>query len=379
MKRRTVLLLAALLNGFIAMPAFADGTTLGEVSQAANRSGDYSRQALVSVFGNVVNNPLATGGAGGGDTILASIFQVTNGGLLVVVPSSPVMCGSRSCRKRRIPAWYTERTRAPCGAGPARVGLASLVPTANGWGLAQLLMLWAASVMGVGLANMGTDAAIQSFSDGKGMVLQPAMPSTIQLARDLYQANLCMHAYNASLAMVGANGGFPPDQKEYVQIASGPQGLVLRNTIGTKYCGGADIDASKLTTQDQSTSWFSGGTIDTTALYQAHLHALSAMESALSPPAQAFVNAVIDQQNERQCRDPDAEVAIQSAAQQYEATIQSQAATTAGNIGSLAGQLSTSIKEGGGGRWARGIRRSRRPIASSPMRFRPSRTCTKSR
>ncbi|WP_258179228.1 hypothetical protein [Burkholderia multivorans] len=72
MKRRTVLLLAALLNGFIAMPAFADGTTLGEVSQAANRSGDYSRQALVSVFGNVVNNPLATGGAGGGDTILAS-------------------------------------------------------------------------------------------------------------------------------------------------------------------------------------------------------------------------------------------------------------------------------------------------------------------
>lgn len=56
----------------------------GEISQAAQRSGDKSRQALVAMYGNVVNNPLATGSAGGGDTILASLFQVTNGALLVI-------------------------------------------------------------------------------------------------------------------------------------------------------------------------------------------------------------------------------------------------------------------------------------------------------
>ncbi|WP_235217283.1 hypothetical protein [Burkholderia multivorans] len=121
----------------------------------------------------------------------------------------------------------------------------------------------------------------------------------------------------------------------------------MRNPVGTKYCGGADIDASKLTQQDLSTNWFSGGTIDTTTLYQAHLQALKAMENALSPAAAAFVQAVIDQQTNVGAVIPDAEVAIQSAAQQYEATIQSQAATTTGNIGNLAGQLSTSIKEGG--------------------------------
>lgn len=347
MKRRAALFLAAALTGFVALPAFADGTSLGEISQAASRSGDLSRQALVGVFGNVVNNPLATGGAGGGDTILASLFQVTNGGLLVV--GAFFACYTwfkKLSQAAHSGAIYGENKGTMWG--PIRLvwGLASLVPTANGWALSQLLMLWAASIMGVGIANMGTDAAIQAFSDGKGMVLQPAMPSTIQLARDLYQANLCMHSYNASLAMVGANGGLPPDQKEYVQITSGTQGLVMRNPNGTKYCGGADIDASKLTPQDQSTNWF-GGTIDTTALFQAHLHALKAMENTLSPAAAAFVQAVIDQQTNAGTVIPDAEVAIQSAAQQYEATIQSQAATTTGNISSLASQLSSSIKEAG--------------------------------
>ncbi|RQZ11910.1 hypothetical protein DIE15_24735 [Burkholderia sp. Bp9031] len=347
MKRKAALFIAALLNGLVTLPAFAQSTSLGEITQAAQRSGDLSRQALVGVFGNVVNNPLATGGAGGGDTIFASLFQVMNGGLLVV--GAFFACYTwfkKLSQAAHSGAVYGENKGTMWG--PIRLvwGLASLVPTANGWALSQLLMLWAASIMGVGIANMGTDAAIQAFSDGKGMVVQPAMPSTIQLARDLYQANLCMHAYNASLSMVAANGGFPPDQKEYVQITSGTQGLVLRNPIGTKYCGGADIDTSKLTPQDQSTNWFSG-TIDTTTLYQAHLQALGNMETALSPAAQAFVNAVIDQQTNASAILPDAEVAIQSAAQQYEATIQSQAATSTGNISSLAGQLSSSIKEAG--------------------------------
>ena len=47
--------------------AWADSTTLGEISEAAKRSGDKSREALVSIYGQVVNNPLASAG-GSGDT-----------------------------------------------------------------------------------------------------------------------------------------------------------------------------------------------------------------------------------------------------------------------------------------------------------------------
>ncbi|HGO6081625.1 TPA: DotA/TraY family protein [Burkholderia cenocepacia] len=347
MKRSTALFLAALVS-LVTPATYAQSTSLGEITQAAQRSGDISRQVLVGIFGNVVNNPLATGGAGGGDTILASIFQVANGGLLVV----GAFFACYVWFKKLSQAAHSGAVYGPDKGtlwGPVRLvwGLASLVPTANGWALSQLLMLWAASLMGVGLANLGTDAAIQAFSDGKGMVLQPAMPSTIQLSRDLYQANLCMHSYNAGLAMVAANGGSPVDQSEYVQVTSSTQGMMLRNKTGTKICGGADIDASQLTPQDQSTNWFSGGTIDTSTLYQAHVQALAAMENTLSPAAQAFVNGVINQQSDASVILPDAEVAIQSAAQAYEAKLQSQAATTTGNISALAGQLSSSIQEAG--------------------------------
>ncbi|MCO1374703.1 DotA/TraY family protein (plasmid) [Burkholderia multivorans] len=350
MKRnKAALFVAAILNGLVALPALAQTTSLGQITQAAQRSGDLSRQAMVSVFGNVVNNPLATGGAGGGDTILASLFQVTNGGLLVV----GAFFACYTWFKKLSQAAHSGSVYGPDRGtmwGPIRLvwGLASLVPTANGWAMSQLLMLWAASIMGIGIANMGTDAAIQAFNDGKGMVLQPAMPSTINLSRDLYQANLCMHTWNAGLAALAAGSGAAVDPKEYVQLTYSSQGFVLRNQRNTKFCGGADIDAANLTPQNQSTNWFSG-TIDTTALYQAHLQALKSMESVLSPAAQAFVNAVTLWQTagDGSVTIPDAEVAIQSAAQSYEATVQAQAATTTGNISSLASQLSTSIKDAG--------------------------------
>ena len=68
----------------VSVPArAADGTTISEIAAAAKRTGDKSREALVSIYGNVVNNPLA-GGDTSGDTILASIFSVFNGALLVV-------------------------------------------------------------------------------------------------------------------------------------------------------------------------------------------------------------------------------------------------------------------------------------------------------
>ncbi|CAG9258615.1 Membrane protein [Burkholderia cepacia] len=344
MKRSALLrLLGAATTWAAALPAFADNMTLGEISQAAARSGDKSRQALITIYGNVVNNPLATGGAGGSDTILAGIFQVANGALLVIGALFACYVMFRKVSQTAHDGAVFDREKHAMW-GPIRIvwGLAALVPTANGWSLSQLLMLWSASVMGIGVANIGVDAAVAAFNDGKGMVLQPVMPSTNALAHKIFEIELCRHGLNASLAMASSGGGLLPEDS-YMQTQATDTGFVLANK--SFVCGGANVDPD-LESQPSSTSWFSS-TIDVAEVRRAHLQALSSMEKSLSESARQFVNAVTIRTTSGGSTLPDAEIAIQSAAQQYENTVNSMAATKQGNIGELANQLSSSIKEGG--------------------------------
>ncbi|KML04093.1 MULTISPECIES: DotA/TraY family protein [Burkholderia] len=344
MKRSALLrLLGAAAAWAAALPAFADNMTLGEISQAAARSGDKSRQALITIYGNVVNNPLATGGAGGSDTILAGIFQVANGALLVIGAFFACYVMFRKVSQTAHDGAVFDREKHTMW-GPIRIvwGLAALVPTANGWSLSQLLMLWSASVMGIGVANIGVDAAVAAFNDGKGMVLQPVMPSTNALAHKIFEIELCRHGLNASLAMASSGGGLLPEDS-YMQTQATDTGFLLANK--SFVCGGANVDPD-LASQPSSTSWFSS-TIDVAEVRRAHLQALSSMEKSLSESARQFVNAVTIRTTSGGSTLPDAEIAIQSAAQQYENTVNSMAATKQGNIGELASQLSSSIKEGG--------------------------------
>lgn len=338
---------ASVLLLLMAMPAGAeDGTSLSAIADAARRSGDKSRQALVSIFGDIVNNPLAAAG-GGSDTVLASLFQMTNGAFLVIG-------GLFACY-----VWWRKLTQvAHDGSvfskggttwwGPIRIvwGIATLVPTPNGWALCQLLMLWGASVLGVGIANLGTDAAVTALSDGKGMIIQPAMPDTVALARSVFEADLCMHSMNAGQAMSGASGGLQFGN-EYVQQYSTPGGFILRSASRGKVCGGAEIDAKRLQQQPQSTNWVDFSAFDTTAIYKAHASALASMQQSLSKEALDFVNASVRQLDGTEAPLPVAGAAIQRAAVQYETSVNREAGTKAGDIGRLAGKLSESIRTGG--------------------------------
>ncbi|WP_164558083.1 DotA/TraY family protein [Massilia atriviolacea] len=330
----------------VSVPALAgDGSSLSAIGEAAKRSGDKSRQALVSIFGDVVNNPLAIAG-GGSDTILANLFQVTNAGLLVIGgifacyvwwhQLSQVAHEGTVFGKSQTTMW-----------GPVRLvwGIASLVPTANGWALSQLLMLWAASLFGVGIANLGTDAAVAAFNNGKGMIVQPAMPDTVSLARSVLEADLCMHSMNAGQALAVANGGFSY-AGEYVQQFSTASGFILRSPSQGKICGGAGLDAKLLEATPQGVQWF-GSSIDTSPIYRAHLTALNRMQQFLSQEALAFVNASMSQLNGMDTQLPDMSIAIQRAALAYEASVNQEAGLKAGSIGDLAAKLSDRIKDGG--------------------------------
>lgn len=322
--------------------AWADSTTLGEISEAAKRSGDKSREALVSIYGQVVNNPLASAG-GSGDTILANIFQVFNSALLVVGAMWACYIVFRKLTRTAHDGSIFDRQQSSSW-GPVRLvwGVVSLVPTANGWSLSQLLMLWSASVMGVGVANLGVDAAISSFEDGQSMVVQPVMPSTAALAHSVYEANLCLHGINAGIAQAQASGGLVIPGG-YIQQTATNKGFILKNN--SFVCGGADISGD-LTAQPASTNIISG-TIDVADIRQAHLDALKAMQASLSQSAQSFVNASVQRASGSKTALPDSEYAIQIAAQTYENSVNKVAGTKQGDIKRLAQELSSNISKSG--------------------------------
>jgi conjugal transfer/type IV secretion protein DotA/TraY len=331
--------------------AWAQGMTLGEISAAAKSTTDLSRQALIGIFGQVVNDPLANGASGGGDTILARIFQIGNAALLSVA----LVIGGWMAFKKVSGAAHDgtvfEQGKATLW-GPIRaiLAIASLAPTANGWSICQLLMLWAASIMGVGTANLATRAATDALTNGQTMVVQPVMPSTVELARNLYQANLCMYAVNQGLDLEHAQGGWVMPNY-YIQPHDTQTGMIFRSS--TYVCGGANVtDALESANQvKDNTGWFSSN-IDVSDIKKAHLEALRAMQKVLYPGAQDFARKVAAKMQNGAVRLPNAEVAILSGAQRYEEIVTARASTKNSQIAALSSQIADSLKTQGW--WALG-------------------------
>lgn len=354
LSKRTLqlLLILPIMGSLITVgTAWAQGMTLGEISAAAKSTTDLSRQALIGIFGQVVNDPLANGGSGGGDTILARIFQIGNAALLSVA----LIIGGWMAFKKVSGAAHDgtvfEQGKATLW-GPIRALLAIglLVPTANGWSICQLLMLWAASIMGVGTANLATRAATDAVTNGQTMVVQPAMPSTVELARNLYQANLCMHAVNQGFDDERASGG-SVRPSYYIQSYDTPTGMIFRSS--TYVCGGANV-TDALENADpvkDNTGWFSPN-IDVSDIKKAHLEALRAMQKVLYPGAQDFVRKIAAKMHTGAVRLPNAEIAILSGAQRYEEIVTARASTKNSQMAALSSQIADSLKTQGW--WALG-------------------------
>ncbi|WP_257213108.1 hypothetical protein [Erwinia amylovora] len=71
---------AAVLLYAASCPALADGVNYQTISDAAQKTGDLSRQALVMIFGDVVITPFQPGQP----TLIGSLFALLNGVLCSV-------------------------------------------------------------------------------------------------------------------------------------------------------------------------------------------------------------------------------------------------------------------------------------------------------
>ena len=323
---------------FLSENAFA--TSMQDISNAAMRTTDKSREALIAIFGDVVTNPLANG-SGGNNSILSEIFKVSNSCLLVIGGFLALYIMFKKLVTTAHDGNLFEKQQHTLWS-PIRilVGLLSLVPTVNGWSLSQLLMLWGASVMGVGIANLGTDAAITALNDGKSMVVKPIMPSTQELAQDIFEMNLCLHAINTGVATAEKQGGLV-SQKSFIQQKSTPKGFILKNT--SYVCGGASVSSDL--EQENLTQWLTPD-ISVGDIRRAHLEALFQMQRSLNDSAKKFVQAVLERKKNN-TPIPIAASYIQSSAHEYENKIISVIGNKQGNISELASKISDSIKKSG--------------------------------
>ncbi|CAI1229674.1 Uncharacterised protein [Serratia quinivorans] len=334
MKAIRKLMAGALLCLFTAS-AWADtAVSFDTIEQAAKRSSDLSRQILVMIFGDVVTNPLSTE-----SSMIGQLFFVFNGIVMAIAVVWFLLVTVKHLVQAGQHGKIFNQGSSMVGPVTTTAGFLTLVPTVSGWSLAQLIFLWAASTMGIGSANVGTDRIVDLLEEGYSLVVQPIAPQTVSAARAIYEMNLCMYGVNTELNSMYqqyGQGGTP-----LMSIKSLPDGFEIGN--GSALCGSARLPESLA---DQTTSWLFPVPVNTDSIINAQRSAMNEMQNTLSQGASQFVSALVNKQVNGSGALPDAETDIQKAARAYEDRI-NQALKAQGQSDELASVLSAQLKKNG--------------------------------
>ncbi|WP_324030849.1 DotA/TraY family protein (plasmid) [Pantoea sp. JZ2] len=329
MKLLTKIQAAALLCA-ASCPALADGVDYQTISDAASKTGDLSRQALVMIFGDVVLTPFQPGQV----TLIGSLFALLNGVLCAVALFYFLVVTLKTLFKGGQDGRVFSTGRTWLHPVMSFAGFITLIPTASGWSLSQLMMLWAASTMGIGSANLFTDKAADMISSGMSLVVQPTAPSTRSAARAVFEMNLCKYATNSELTTLYQDG---QARTALMQTKGGNGDYTTGN--GSAICGSARIPEPSAGVLD---SLF-GSAVNTSSVTTASRGALDTMQSTLDAAAQAYVDAYLNRRDKDTGQLVDPETSIQNAAAAYETTVNN-ALNQLNYRDSLQSQLTTQLK-----------------------------------
>jgi len=316
------------------LPAWADSVTYQTISNAALKTNDISRQALVMIFGDVVLHPFAASQP----TLIGAMFATINGVLSAVALFWFLTITLKTVVKSGHQGQVFNAGRSALYPIMTFAGFITLVPTASGWSISQLLMLWATSVMGVGSANLLTDTSVDMMDKGYSMVTQPTAPSTRSAARAIFEMNLCKYSVNTELQALYADG-----------VANTPmmatKGGNGQYSIGN---GSAICGTSRTPDTGRSDLWnlLFDSKVDTNSVIAAQRKGLDAMQTDLDRAAREFVQTYVARRDRDTGTFQDAETVIQNAAAAYENTV-NQALNAIDFKDTLQSQLSSQIKSYG--------------------------------
>ncbi|ECF0927207.1 conjugal transfer protein [Salmonella enterica subsp. enterica serovar Coeln] len=315
--------------------AFADTTvSFDSIETAARRSTDLSRQLLVMIFGDVVTDPLSTNA-----TMVGQLFFIFNGIVFALAVIWFLMISLKHITKAGHTGKVFGSGATPMSVVTTVAGFLFLVPTVSGWSLAQLVFLWAVSVMGIGSANLMTDKIADLMQSGYSLVMQPVAPQTVSSARAIYEMNLCMYATNAELSSMYNRYG--KSETPLIAVKKIPDGFEITN--GSASCGSARLPAPS---RNNLTGWLFSPDVNTDAIDTAQHNAMTQMQNTLSQSASAFVKALLNKQKTGSGTLPDAETAIQQAAHTYENAI-NKVVNAQGKGNELATAMTEQLKQRG--------------------------------
>lgn len=316
------------------LPALADTVSYQTITAAAQKNNDLSRQALVMIFGDVVIHPLQPSQM----TLIGSLFAILNGILATVAFVWFAMVTVKGVVKAGHQGQVFNAGRTALYPIMTLAGFMMIVPTASGWSLAQLIMLWATSIMGIGSANLLTDKAVDMMSSGYSMVTQPTAPSTRSAARSIFEMNLCKYATNQELQMLYQDG---VGRTAMMTTKGGDGQYTISN--GSAVCGSVKTPDSGRT---DTWNLLFDSKVDTAGIVRAQRQALDTMQSTLDQAASSFVSTYLSRRDRDTGRFQDAETQIQNAAASYENTV-NQAINQVDFKDSLQSQMSSQIKSSG--------------------------------
>ncbi|RMP30161.1 TraY protein, partial [Pseudomonas amygdali pv. lachrymans] len=138
------------------VPVLADNVDYQTIAAASQKPNDLSRQAMVMIMGQVAVDPFAPAQP----TLIGSLFAIINGVLAVMALFWFLTITMKTIVKAGHQGQFFAGGRSALYPIMTFAGFIMILPTQSGWSLAQLVMVWACSTMGVGSANLLTDKAV---------------------------------------------------------------------------------------------------------------------------------------------------------------------------------------------------------------------------
>lgn len=330
-------LFAGIMISMLWIPlAFADSSVnFDTIEAAAKRSSDLSRQLLVMIFGDVVTDPFSTN-----TTMIGELFYIFNGVAFVLAVIWFLIIGLKHIARAGHLGKVFSGGDTSASVVTTVAGFITLAPTVSGWSLAQLMFLWAVSVMGIGSANLMTDKIADLLASGFSLTHQPVAPQTVSAARSIYEMNLCMYGVNNELSSMYSRygqGGTP-----LMTIRKLSDGFEISN--GNARCGSVRLPAAS----DSKNSFWGlfGASVDTSNIASAQQNGLNQMQNDLNQAASRFVTALINRQQTGSGELPDAETDIQNAARAFEDRV-NQAVQAQDNGNKLTSAMTEQLKKYG--------------------------------